>query len=245
MQKLLGVLLVIFIASGGFVFYMMHARQVQQDAFQTLTVAIEAQPREPSAADARLQAYAQLHAENADLAGWIHIPNTNINYPVMHTPQDGEYYLRRNFAKESSTAGTPFLDANCSVSPRSDNLIVYGHHMTDGSMFADLLQYADKAFFDAHPLIEFDTLTRLENYAVVAVFTSQDEVDSPQFFPYQQYVTFENETAFAAYQADIEARALYRSEVSFTAGDALLTLSTCEYSQENGRLVVIAKRVDA
>lgn len=93
--------------------------------------------------------------QNADCIGWIFIDGTNINYPVMHTPDNPQKYLRLSFEKKYSQSGVPFLDGRCSL--QDGNLIIYGHNMKNGTMFSDLKKYLDTDFREAHKMIEFQT----------------------------------------------------------------------------------------
>ena len=93
--------------------------------------------------------------QNADCIGWIFIDGTNINYPVMHTPDNPQKYLRLSFDKKYSQSGVPFLDGRCSL--QDSNLIIYGHNMKNGTMFSDIKKYLDTAFREAHKRIEFQT----------------------------------------------------------------------------------------
>lgn len=104
--------------------------------------------------------------QNNDCIGWIFIPNTNINYPVMHTPNEPQKYLRLNFDKKYSSSGVPFLDYRCSV---ETNLIIYGHNMKNGTMFSDLKKYLDSSFLDAHKTIEFETADGISYFEIVEV----------------------------------------------------------------------------
>ena len=97
----------------------------------------------------------ELISMNSECFGWINISGTNINYPVMHTPSNLQKYLNRNFYGEYSYSGTPFLDARCSAD--STNLIIYGHHMNNGTMFADLCNYTDYSYFTEHPTVVLET----------------------------------------------------------------------------------------
>ncbi len=126
------------------------------------TVPTEPEPTEP----VMLAKYAPLYEQNHDLFGWLRIDGTVIDYPVMHTPTDPEKYLHTNFAREYSYGGIPFIDANCSAD--SDNLLIYGHNMLDGSMFRSLPKYESKSYWQAHPTIHFDTLYEEGEYEVLA-----------------------------------------------------------------------------
>ena len=106
--------------------------------------------------------YQALYTQNSDLAGWIQIDETNINYPVMQSKQDPDFYLKHNFEKADSPHGCPYVQANCDLQTPSDNILVYGHNMKDGTMFSDLLQYKRESFWEQHRIIRFDTLTAQE-----------------------------------------------------------------------------------
>lgn len=99
------------------------------------------------------------------------VEGTTIDYPVMQTPDDFNFYLRRNFDKEYSNLGTPYIQENCDLKT-SDNLILYGHHMLDGGMFSDLDLYKKKSFWEKHKTIRFDTLDEIAEYEILAVIVT-------------------------------------------------------------------------
>lgn len=123
-----------------------------------------AEPTEQPAAERNIQA---LIAENADCIGWLSIDGTNISYPVMHTPSDPQKYLHRNFYGKYSQSGVPFLDGRCDI--QSTNLIIYGHSMKNGTMFADLKKYVDKDFLSAHRTVKFETADGVQTFTVTEV----------------------------------------------------------------------------
>lgn len=94
----------------------------------------------------------ELYNINKDLIGWIKINNTDINYPVMQTKNNPDYYLRRNFNKEYSSWGTPYLEEECNMNS-SSNLVIYGHHINGNKMFGELEKYKDKNFYESHKYI--------------------------------------------------------------------------------------------
>ena len=185
--------------------------------------------------------YAEVYAANSDFVGWISIEGTAIDYPVMQTVDHPNYDLRRGFDKEYSKHGVPYIQEDC-VLGSSDNLIIYGHHMNDGSMFADLCSYKNKAFWQTHPTIRFDTLEGFGVYEIVAVFKTV--VYSQNGFRYFDFVELDDPARFDAYIARCKALSLYDTGVETGYGDKLITLSTCEYSRENGRMVVVARKVE-
>lgn len=138
---------------------------VSQIAEPTVTTAqTESEPAEQSAAERNIQA---LIAENADCIGWLSIDDTNISYPVMHTPSDPQKYLRRNFYGKYSQSGVPFLDGRCSL--QSTNLIIYGHNMRNGTMFSNLKKYVDRDFLNAHWTVKFETADGIRYFTVTKV----------------------------------------------------------------------------
>ena len=188
-------------------------------------------------AELAMEKYRALFDQNSDFVGWISIDDTNINYPVMWTPNNPNYYLKHSFEKEYSDYGVPYIDEDC-VMGESNNYVIYGHHMNDGSMFADLCKYTDADFCKEHPTIAFGTLSSFGKYEVVAAFKFNTNRET---FKYNEY-TLMDEVQFAEFMENVRARQLYDTGVTAEYGDQLLTLSTCEYTYPNGRFVVVAKK---
>lgn len=181
-----------------------------------------------------------LHEANPDCIGWISIEGTVIDYPVMYRPEEENYYLHRDFYGSYASAGSLFVSELCDPEG-SDNLIIYGHHMKNGSMFAALTNYKDKDFYEEHAEIVFDTLHGTEYYQIFAVFRTP--VYTANDFAYYSFTGAEDEEDFNAFLSEVAERSLYDTGVEAAYGDKLLTLSTCEYSQKNGRMVVMAKQI--
>lgn len=229
-----------------------HYRQEEQQAelcdslADMVDSAADAEPAEPilyTEEKTVLPELAELYQQNSDLAGWIHIEDTNINYPVMHTSDNPDFYLKHGFDKEYSDYGCPYVQENCDVQLPSDNVIIYGHHMKNGSMFADLEKFKSQDFWKEHKTISFSTVTDRYEYEIVSVFKTFVYSDSPESFKYYHFVNAETPEDFSAYIDRCKELALYDTGVSAEYGDKLITLSTCEYSRTNGRLVVVAKRI--
>ena len=176
-----------------------------------------------------------------DMAGWISIDGTNINYPVMFTPDNPDFYLKRSFEKEYSAYGVPYIAEHCNPFEPGNNVIIYGHHMKNGTMFTGLMDYESRKFYEGHKTIHFDTLTKTADYEVIAVFKTTVYDDTG--FKYYLFANAETEEDFQAYVDECKALSLYDTGVDAEYGDKLVTLSTCEYSRTNGRLVVVAKKV--
>lgn len=186
-----------------------------------------------------LPSTASCFLQNSDMVGWISIAGTTINYPVMQTPDNPNYYLKHNFEKEYSDLGVPYMQEDCSISD-SDNLIIYGHHIKGQKMFGALEDYKSQSFYEEHKTIQFDTLTERGEYEIIAVIKTV--AYSSEGFRYYDFVKAESEADFTAYLDKCKELALYDTGVSAKYGDKLITLSTCEYSANNGRLVVVAKK---
>lgn len=188
-----------------------------------------------------LREYAPVYQLNPDMVGWITLPGTKINYPVVQTPDDPDFYLKRDFYKKSSRNGTIYAHAWADLRTPSDNVTLYGHNMRDGSMFADLHKYESKEFYKENPYIYFDTLYEHRTYQILAVF----EIDITKVdFPYHTFVKG-NTISFRDYINSCREYALYDTGVSAAYGDKLITLSTCDMntSTDDVRFVVVAKLV--
>lgn len=191
-----------------------------------------------------LPQYRDLYEQNGDMVGWLRVDGTDIDYPVMQTPGDNEYYLRRGFDKLYATSGSLFLDERCSLGPDATaNWLIYGHNMSDGSMLGQLDRYADPDFYAEHPTFTFDTLTTPGTWQVVAVIRTKLGADE------LPYYTFFDAQDRATWQRRVDAildLALYDTGVTPEYGDQLLTLSTCGTSSfyTDERFAVLAVRTE-
>ena len=188
-----------------------------------------------------LPEFKELYLKNNDLVAWIEIPGTDISYPVMYAPNQKDYYLTHNFYKEESKHGCLYIQENCDVFTPTDNVVIYGHRMRDRSMFAQLDKFEDGEFLKAHPYIYFDTLTELHTYEIIAVIVTT--VAEGKGFPYHNYTSFSQEATFNEFVNACKGWSLISTGVEATYGDKFITLSTCDYTNPQGRLVVVAKRI--
>lgn len=257
MKKTICIILIVafaalFCTSAYFIFD--HYRQDKQQAelYDSLADIVdsaaetEEEPTEPilyTEEKTVLPELAELYQQNSDLAGWIRIEDTNINYPVMHTPDNPDFYLKHGFDKEYSDYGCPYVQENCDVQLPSDNVIIYGHHMKNGSMFCDLEKFKNQDFWQEHKTFFFSTVTDRYEYEIVSVFKTFVYSDSPDSFKYYHFVNAETQEDFSTFVDKCKELSLYETGVSAEYGNKLITLSTCEYSRTNGRLVVVAKRI--
>ncbi|QDY84827.1 class B sortase [Paenibacillus polymyxa] len=189
-----------------------------------------------------LPEFRELYERNPDIVGWLKINGTRIEYPVMQNPQDEQYYLDHDFDKKKSKLGLPFLDEHSRING-SDILLIHGHHMKNGWMFKDLMKYKQESFYKEHATFQFNTLYEKEEYEVVAVILSQVYRKSDDVFKYYQIEKVSTPAEFDSYVQNIQKLALYETGVTPRYGDKLIVLSTCEYSTENGRLAVVARKL--
>lgn len=205
----------------------------------------ESTARPPAARTAEvLPRYRSLYEQNPDLIGWLRIDGTGIDLPVVQTPGDNEYYLRRGFDRFYAVGGTLFLDERCSVGPDAptDNWLIYGHNMRDGSMFGQLVRYRDEAFCQAHPTFTFDTLYETATWQVAAVLDTALGADE---LPYYTFFDADNKLDWQRRVAAITEKSLYDTGVTPAYGTQLLTLSTCGDTRigTDARFALLAVRV--
>ena len=194
-------------------------------------------PTEPG----MLPGYKDIYEMNKDTVGWIKMEGTKMDYPVMQTPNDPDYYLYRNFDKEDSKRGSIYAWGAADLNKPSDNITLFGHNMADGSMFACLGNYTNKAAWENNSLIFFDTLNEYHTYKIFAVFKTSANLG--QGFSYHKFVDAANKEEFDEFVSTCKKLAFYDTGITPVYGDKLICLSTCEYSLDNGRLVVCAVRI--
>ena len=238
----------IFLLSVGMIGKKLWEAHTQKENFKDLqqiagTVQKPEQPEVDDAAKAeaeRLAGLQALHDQNPDFAGWLQIPDTNINYPVMCTPDDVEYYLYRDFDGNKAVSGVPFLGGGCTSF--SSSVIVHGHNMRNGTMFHDLMKYMKQDFWEAHPVITYSTLEKYGQYEVLAAFNYDATLNpDPAAFNLYAYAGDLSEEDFNTLMDYITRHDLYDTGVTAEYGDRLLILSTCAYHTENGRFVVVGR----
>lgn len=189
-----------------------------------------------------LDEYKSLYNQNKNLIGWLKIADTNIDYPVMQT-SDNTYYLDHDINQESDKNGTLFLDAACDVTKPSTNLIIYGHNMRSGNMFGNLDKYKSSDYCKKHSVITFDSIYEKASYEVMYVFLSHIYNEDEVTFKYYQFIDADTQQEFDSNMRAMAEMSLYDTGVEAEFGDTLLTLSTCDYEETNGRFVVVAKRI--
>lgn len=191
----------------------------------------------------RLKGYETLKARNSDFVGWIRIDGTMIDYPVMQSLDRSDYYLRRNFEKNQSAYGVPYVSEQCVVGAEGTNLMIYGHHMKNGSMFADLDKYRDAEFYKEHSYIYFDTLEEPSVYQVVGAWLIPNAASATQVEELFQLLFAQNEEEFSSGWNAVQKRLFVNTGIQPQAGVRLLALVTCDYSYNDSRVVVLAQKI--
>ena len=196
-----------------------------------------------SAYDIMLPYYKDLREQNEDMVGWLRIPGTRISYPVMQTLNSPEFYLDRNFQKQYSASGSLFASSISDVNLPTDVVIIYGHRMKTGAMFGSLGDFLKEDFLLEHDTIIFDTFTERNEYKVYLLFSLAVGPDVVNEFDYFNYNMFKDKEVFDSFMLRANAHAEIRNQANTPIfGDKILLLSTCEYTHENGRLVLVAVR---
>ena len=181
-----------------------------------------------------LPEYEFLYQENPDLAGWIKIDDTRLDYPVMFTPEEAEFYLHRDFYGKDSYSGTPFIGPG--YQPDNQVLMIFGHHMRNGTMFSDLMKYRDVSFWENHRTIQFDTLYEQREYEIFAAGYAPSMAEEERYVPFYTFVGGDTQT-YQTYIQLLKGEALYETGL-WPEGAPLLLLITCSYQETDGRFFV-------
>lgn len=189
--------------------------------------------------------YGDIFAANEDIAAWLVIPDTTIDYPVMWTPRDENYYLYRDADGNDDKNGSLILDTDSCVNPLTTNLIIHGHNMRSGAMFGNLTDYESQDYCEKHKQIILYTEECQRNYEVIAVFRSQVYKKKDTVFKYYKFFQADTREEFDDFYQNIKELSLYDTGVTAEFGDRFITLSTCVYHVEQGRFVVVAKEVES
>lgn len=195
--------------------------------------------------EAVVNPYREAFLSNEDMGAWLQIPGTDIDYPVMWTPEDEEYYLYRGFDGSENKNGSLILDTDSCLNPLTTNLIIHGHNMKSGAMFGCLTDYEDESYYQEHKDIILYTEECQRNYEVIAVFRSQVFRKSDDVFKFYNFFQADTQEEFDDFYNNIKEMSLYDTGVTAEFGDRFITLSTCVYHVETGRFVVVAKEVES
>lgn len=188
-----------------------------------------------------LKQYREIAGQYPDFFGWVKVPGTKIDYPVMQS-QDSGFYLDHDYTGEPSREGAVFVDAGTKDFPLDNLVVVYGHNMKNGNVFGELKKYTGEEFVSEHPDVYFDTVYESNEYQIAAVLKTHILYETEEGFRYYQTFGYRSEEEFQECMEFIEENAVLETDEELVYGDEILMLSTCEYSQENGRLVIVAKK---
>ena len=182
-----------------------------------------------------------LQQENSDVVGFLEFENTNISYPVLQG-NDNEYYMTHNYKKEKSKNGAIFLDKDYDWNIPSNNYLIYGHNLNNGTMFQELLKYADESYYKEHPTISFTTADEEGVYDIISVFRSKVYYTSDNVFKYYFFINPKTKEEYNDYIKNIKENSLYNIEQTADYGTQLITLSTCSYHVKDGRFVIVGAK---
>lgn len=218
-----------------------HAKKLADTVQQMEKIQVQDR-KQPETRPEKLKQYSEMSEEYPQLYGWLQIPDTQIDLPVMRPESDRDFYLHHDFSGAESAEGALFVDAESSTYPQDDNTVIYGHNMKNGHIFGALKMYGDADFFRAHREIHFDTLYETGVYEAVAVLKTRILNEDETGFRYYRFFQYGSEKEFQGCRNFVEDNRLFETDSTLQYGDQILMLSTCEYSQENGRLVVVARK---
>lgn len=238
------VCLAVFLVSGGLLLKRYFDDRRSESEFAALESLIVSDAPAADGEETNSAKFAALRDQNSDFIGWISIEDTKLDFPVMYAPNNKDFYLRHDFNKEYSVYGVPYLDEKTTLgaNDQSENLVIYGHNMKTGTIFGCLTGYKEAGYYQQHPYVQFDTVYGDGTYEVFAAFSIDVAADTS--FVYNQYVDMDEET-YDTYVDEVISRSDVDTGIRPVYGEQLLTLSTCEYSSDNGRYVVVARRVDS
>ena len=183
----------------------------------------------------------EIYDLNHDLVGWIYIPDTVVDYPVVQT-EDSEFYLTHDFYGEENVNGQIILDTRCDPYTPSYNLVISGHHMNNGSMFGGLTQYSSRSYWEKHRFVSFDTLMARKEYVIFAAFYSADYDEDEEGFRYNADIQYRKEAE--QWLAEIRENQLYDTEIDADFGDEFITLTTCTRTRRrDGQFVLVCRRI--
>ena len=183
---------------------------------------------------------AQLRESYPNIIGWIKIEGTNIDYPVTQWT-DNNYYLKHDYDNRISKLGSIYLHKDADVNRPSANFLIYGHNITTGVMFNELINYKKQSFYNDHKIIKFTTINKDADYEIIAVMVTRIYTQDSNTFKYYNFIDTNKESEYNTYVSNVKGLSLYDTGVTAKYGDQLITLTTCEYSQKNGRIVVVAR----
>lgn len=235
------ILIIAFVSATAYLVYRYNDSKKNQELYEDLGLDIMEEITKVNSEF--IEKVKELQQENSDVVGWIRIENTNINYPLLQGT-DNDYYLTHNYKKEYSSYGSIYLKTQSDIKDVNSNVHIYGHSMKDKQMFGMLKEYKNKEFYEQHPIIYIATEEDEAEYQIIYVFKSRIFYkDETNVFRYYQCYNFNNEEEYNYYIENCKAIQLYDTGITAKYGEQLITLSTCDSSQDDTRIVVVAKKI--
>lgn len=227
-----------------------NADDIKKIYYQSVTSSSNSPASQPPApqrdSSGRLIKFVELQKINNDIKGWIQIPNTVIDYPVLQSSiTSPEYYLKRDYHKAYTKYGSIFLDARCNVlKPPTiqKNHILYGHSMQDGRMFAALIKFNELNVYKSSAVFTYDTLVKTANWKIISVFKTNTDSSQGKIFDYLK-TDFNSDSDYMNFIYQLRIRSIIQTPVDIKPTDQIVTLSTCSYEFDGFRTVVVARRV--
>lgn len=193
--------------------------------------------------DGLLLKFSELLKTNKDTKGWLRIPGTNIDYPVVQGEKNSDFYLHHNLKGDTDKNGCLYIDANCNVETPTKNIVIHGHNMeSTRMMFFQLPKYKDMEFYKKHPILVFDSIYDESKWKIISFMRVSGTYSHNDGFDYMQGEFNDNEE-FLDFLHQVEMRSLYQCPVTVNEKDSLLMLSTCTYEIDNCRSVVVARKL--
>ncbi len=190
-----------------------------------------------------LPEYEEFLSQNPDLVGWLTIQGTKVDYPVVQKTEDNDYYLNHSFDGSEDSAGTIYVDYRSDIVNPTTNTMVYGHNMKNGTMFGSLKNYLQEDFFKEYRYIQFNTIYEHRLYQVVSVGLSEVAYQDENSYRYYNFIQANNMEEWQEFVDNVNSLAIYQSDVTLEPSEEILTLSTCNSYTEDGRLFIVAKRI--
>lgn len=190
-----------------------------------------------------LKEYRKFYEEDHDFYGWIKVEDTDIDFPVMFTPDDPNFYENKNLEKEACKSGGWWIWIDGRTTEDTENVIIYGHNMKYGEMFGSLKKYKEPEFYEAHKYIQFDTLYERGTYEIISVVKTRDYGEGENQYRFYDHTELDSEEEFQEYVDNAKKNACFPIETTAEFGDRLITLSTCDKWTEEGRLLIVAKKI--
>ena len=248
-EAVVKVLLLAAIAVGGWSLYQLTADMAQMHvSTQVLERAVETMEQTPSEEqvstlpEGYLDKFAAAYEVNPEIVGWINIPNTNMNLPVLQH-EDNDYYLNHNFEGDYDPNGVPFMDFRNNVKELDNNTLIYGHNWESGQMFHSLLLYEDVEFYKQNPVITFDTVYEESQWKVISCLEANTDANIGEVFNYWNFIRTDDPEKMQWYIDEVLARSFFTTTVDVNTDDQLLTIQTCANDRYNTKVCLVARKV--